>query len=135
MDIFLATLFVLICILLIAVILLQKGRGGGLSGAFGGAGGHSAFGSRTGDMFTWVTVVLVGLFLVMGAALVLKFQPRHAEVNGPTVQAPTETATAPTAAATETGPATPESAPADETTSQPQAVPAPEAPTTPPAGQ
>ena len=63
MDTFLAILFILICVLLIGMVLLQKGRGGGLSGAFGGAGGHSAFGSRTGDVFTWITVVLVCLFL------------------------------------------------------------------------
>ena len=32
-----AVLFVLSCIALILIILIQKGRGGGLSGAFGGA--------------------------------------------------------------------------------------------------
>ena len=72
----LAILFVLICVLLIGIILLQKGRGGGLSGAFGGAGGHSAFGSRTGDMFTWITVVLVGLFLVVATVTVRYCRPR-----------------------------------------------------------
>jgi preprotein translocase subunit SecG len=72
----LAILFVLICVLLIGIILLQKGRGGGLSGAFGGAGGHSAFGSRTGDMFTWITVVLVGLFLVVATVTVRFCRPR-----------------------------------------------------------
>ena len=38
---FLAGLFVVICIALIIIVLLQKGRGGGLSAAFGGAGGQS----------------------------------------------------------------------------------------------
>lgn len=58
--------FVLVCILLILVILLQKGRGGGLSGAFGGGGGgYSAFGAKTGDVFTWITVVLTGLFILI----------------------------------------------------------------------
>lgn len=60
-----AMMFVLICVLLIMVILLQKGRGGGLSGAFGGVGGHSAFGAKTGDVFTWVTVALTFLFIVV----------------------------------------------------------------------
>jgi len=78
MGILLMILFVLVCILLIGVILLQKGRGGGLSGAFGGAGGHSAFGSRTGDMFTWITVVLVALFLLLGVATVKYFRPAQA---------------------------------------------------------
>ena len=31
---------------LIVVILLQRGRGGGLAGAFGGMGGQSAFGTK-----------------------------------------------------------------------------------------
>lgn len=57
--------FVVICVLLILVVLLQKGRGGGLSGAFGGVGGHSAFGTKTGDVFTWVTVALTFLFILM----------------------------------------------------------------------
>jgi preprotein translocase subunit SecG len=60
-----STVFVLVCVLLILVILLQKGRGGGLSGAFGGGGGgYSAFGAKTGDVFTWVTVALTFLFVL-----------------------------------------------------------------------
>ncbi len=58
--------FIVVCVLLILIVLLQKGRGGGLSGAFGGVGGHSAFGAKTGDVFTWLTVALAGLFLLLG---------------------------------------------------------------------
>ncbi len=61
----LGTLVVFICLLLMLVILLQKGRGGGFSGAFGGAGGTSAFGAKTGDVFTWITVVVAGVFVVL----------------------------------------------------------------------
>ncbi len=75
MPIFMSTLFILICVLMIGIILLQKGRGGGLAGAFGGAGGHSAFGSRTGDMFTWITVILVALFFGVGAVAARTFRP------------------------------------------------------------
>ena len=60
-----AILFVVICFLLILVVLLQKGRGGGLAGAFGGAGGHSAFGAKTGDVFTWFTVGLTAMFILV----------------------------------------------------------------------
>jgi preprotein translocase subunit SecG len=56
---------VTVSILLIGLILLQKNRGSGLSGAFGGVGGHSAFGTKTGDMLTWVTVGLAAVFLVL----------------------------------------------------------------------
>jgi preprotein translocase subunit SecG len=45
--------------------MLQKGRGGGLSGAFGGGGGHSAFGAKTGDVFTWITVALTFFFILI----------------------------------------------------------------------
>lgn len=57
-------MFLLVCVLLILVVLLQKGRGGGLSGAFGGVGGHSAFGTKTGDVFTWITVGLTFFFIL-----------------------------------------------------------------------
>jgi len=63
MEIFVATIFIIVCLLLIVVVLLQKGRGGGLSGAFGGMG-SSAFGTRTGDVFTWVTIALTAVFLL-----------------------------------------------------------------------
>ena len=65
----LAVGFAIIWLLLIILVLLQKGRGGGLVGALGGAGGQSAFGSKTGDVFTWITVVFVGVFLVLAAFL------------------------------------------------------------------
>src|SRR5690606_37912804 len=40
---------------LILLILVQRGRGGGLAGALGGAGGQSAFGTKSGDLFTTIT--------------------------------------------------------------------------------
>ena len=49
----LLVLFIIVCLLLILLILIQKGRGGGLASAFGGAGGNTAFGSKTGDVLTW----------------------------------------------------------------------------------
>ena len=71
-----ATLFIVICVLLIIVVLLQKGRGGGLGAAFGGMG-SSAFGTKIGDVFTWVTIVLVALFLLLaiGTQLMWKRVP------------------------------------------------------------
>jgi len=61
----LGSLLVFICFILMLVILLQKGRGGGFAGAFGGAGGSSTFGAKTGDVFTWITVIVAGLFVVV----------------------------------------------------------------------
>lgn len=50
---------------LILVVLLQRGRGGGLAGAFGGAGGQSAFGTKAGDVFTRITIGIAILWVVM----------------------------------------------------------------------
>lgn len=59
------------CLFLMLVILLQRGRGGGIASAFGGGGGSGAFGAKTGDVFTWITVVMAGIFLVL--AIVANF--------------------------------------------------------------
>lgn len=61
----LAALMIGICLLMMLVILLQKGRGQGLSGAFGGGGGGGAFGAKTGDIFTWVTIAFACFFLLV----------------------------------------------------------------------
>ncbi len=82
------TLFVVVCVFLILVILLQKGRGGGLSGAFGGVGGHSAFGAKTGDVFTWITVGLTGLFILMAVVGNWVFRPSPTVSAAPAVVTP-----------------------------------------------
>jgi len=64
----LALLLIFVCWLLMLVILLQKNRGGGLAGAFGSAGGSGAFGAKTGDVFTWFTVIVTGVFVVLASA-------------------------------------------------------------------
>lgn len=63
-------------IVLILVVLIQRGRGGGLAGALGGMGGHSAFGTRTGDIMTAVTVVVFGIWLTMAMVLVPSMSQR-----------------------------------------------------------
>ena len=88
LSLILSAIFLGICILLMIVILLQKGRGGGLSGAFGGAGGHSAFGTKTGDVMTWTTVVLACLFLLSAVTLNLLYTPGDTGGLGATIQPP-----------------------------------------------
>ena len=66
----LALLFGFVCVFLILLILVQKGRGGGLASAFGGAGGNTAFGTKTGDLLTWVTSVVFGVFLLLTMGLI-----------------------------------------------------------------
>lgn len=57
----------LLSIFLILLILVQRGRGGGLTGALGGPGGQSAFGSKAGDMFTRITFATAGVWILMCA--------------------------------------------------------------------
>src|SRR5689334_25297691 len=78
------TLFVVICLFLILLILIQKGRGGGLASAFGGAGGNTAFGSKTGDVLTWATSVVFGIFLVLAITLNLLANYYHNQRMNPT---------------------------------------------------
>jgi preprotein translocase subunit SecG len=62
-------LFLLVCLILILLVLIQKGRGGGLASAFGGGGGNTAFGSKTGDVLTWATSIVFGVFLLLAIFL------------------------------------------------------------------
>jgi preprotein translocase subunit SecG len=60
----------LIAVFLILLVLVQRGRGGGLAGAFGGLGGQSAFGAKAGDLFTRITMVAAFLWIVLCMAAI-----------------------------------------------------------------
>lgn len=55
--------------LMILLVLIQRGRGGGLAGAFGGQGGQSALGVRAGDVFTKITVVMAICWVLLCGGL------------------------------------------------------------------
>ena len=59
---------------LILLVLIQRGKGGGLIGALGGAGGSSPFGSRAGDQFTRLTIYVAIIWLVLTAIQVRAIQ-------------------------------------------------------------
>ena len=65
----------LISLFIVLIILLQRGRGGGLTGALGGAGGASAFGVKAGDIFTRITAVSVLLWIVLCALTCFWYLP------------------------------------------------------------
>lgn len=65
MPTILAILLTIVGFLLMFVILLQRGRGGGLAGALGGAGGQSAFGTKAGDVFTKITVIMAVVWVLL----------------------------------------------------------------------
>ena len=65
-------LFMLVALAMVLIILVQRPQGGGLAGAFGGAGGSSTdtvFGGRVGDALTIATVVAFALYLSLAIAL------------------------------------------------------------------
>jgi preprotein translocase subunit SecG len=77
------SLIILVSLFLICLILIQRGKGGGLAGAFGGVGGSSAFGTKAGDTFTRITVVTASVWILMAMLLVVLTSRRPASGWGP----------------------------------------------------
>ena len=65
MDTFLALVGMFVSVVLIGIILLQRGRGGGLVGALSGLGGQSAFGTKAGDTFTRITIAIAAFWVLL----------------------------------------------------------------------
>jgi preprotein translocase subunit SecG len=70
--------WVLAALILVFIVLIQKGKGGGLSAAFGGIG-SSLLGTKTGDFLTWVTICIVAVWLLLSIVAVKWFKPRAGE--------------------------------------------------------
>lgn len=120
-------LFIVASIFLILAVLVQKPQGGGLAGAFGsGAGsGQTAFGARTGDALTVMTIIMFVFFLASGIALGVAIRPSKVDPLAPKVSGTSKPADKPADA--------PAEKPADKPAEKPAAdsTPAP-SPTTPP---
>lgn len=71
----LLVLFIIVSLFLILLVLIQKGRGGGLASAFGGMGAQTAFGAKTGDVLTWATSIVFGVFVLL--AIILNLMANH----------------------------------------------------------
>jgi preprotein translocase subunit SecG len=67
-------IWVLAAVILILLVLIQKGRGGGLSSTFGGLS-SSLLGTKTGDFLTWVTIGVVALWLLLSVVAAKWFRP------------------------------------------------------------
>jgi len=69
----LPTFFVLNCLVLIIVVLLQSGKAADLAGAFGGAGSQTAFGPRgAATVLSQATTWCAVMFMVCAMALALR---------------------------------------------------------------
>ncbi len=60
-------LFVLVSVILVAIVLMQEGKGGGLGSAFGGAGGE-AFGHGVGGINRF-TAIVAGVFMLLALGM------------------------------------------------------------------
>ena len=76
MVLLLNLVFVFACLLLVAVVLVQEGKGGGLGNAFGGAG-QQTFGVGTSGI-TKFTAVVCGVML-LSAIAIHKFDGRQGD--------------------------------------------------------
>jgi preprotein translocase subunit SecG len=72
--------FLVVCLALVLIVLIQRPQGGGLSGAFGAGGGagQTAFGTKTGDVLTLVTIGIFVLFLLTAIGLNFAVRPPKA---------------------------------------------------------
>ncbi len=71
----LSGVYVVVCIVLLMVILLQQGRGGDIASAFGGSGSQTAFGARAGaTLLTRITTVAAVLFMLGAVGLGIVWQ-------------------------------------------------------------
>ena len=87
-------LFLLTAVILTLLVLIQRGRGGGLAGAFGGAGGSSAFGTKTADVFVRATAIAGAIFFVLSVVTAVFLRPaRETRREPPAVPAPAEPGT------------------------------------------
>jgi preprotein translocase subunit SecG len=73
--IFLSSMF------LIMLVLVQRGRGGGLAGALGGPGGQSAFGTKAGDLFTRITIGVAAFWIFLCVVAVLAMKERRLDTG------------------------------------------------------
>src|SRR5262245_43657392 len=106
-----ATLYVLTCMVLMLVILLQQGKGGDIANAFGGGSSQAAFGARSGaTVLSRATTVCAVLFVVGALVLGIVGQRGPGSVIGGRV--PARAPAAPPPATLPANPGTPAPAPA-----------------------
>jgi preprotein translocase subunit SecG len=117
----LTAFFILNCLVLIIVVLLQSGKAADLAGAFGGAGSQTAFGPRgAATVLSQATTWCAVMFMVCAMALALR-SDRSAGQGNSVIYNTTKPATKPAPAATPGKTPAPSPAPA----TQPPAAPKP----------
>jgi len=142
----LTSFFVLNCLVLIIVVLLQSGKAADLAGAFGGAGSQTAFGPRgAANVLSKATTWCAVMFMVCAFAMVLRTDkavgagssvlekvsqpaPKPAPVTIPATPAPAPGTSPSTTPATTPANSQPASAPTKPATAPAASQPAPAQP-------
>ena len=136
--ILLQIIFVLACFFLVIAVLMQTGKGGGISGAFGiGGASQTIFGaSGAGNVLTRATWILGGAFMLLSLLLAMLSGTSPA-TRTRSVLEPVGTAapvTAPSGTPADAGLPAPGSSPASGTETPPAGTVSPAPVTTPPPG-
>ncbi len=119
----LTAFFILNCLVLIIVVLLQSGKAADLAGAFGGAGSQTAFGPRgAATVLSQATTWCAVMFMVCAMALALRWD-RSAGQGNSVIYNTTKPASKPAPAATPGKNPAPAPAPATQSPAVPNPKP------------
>ena len=119
----LTAFFILNCLVLIIVVLLQSGKAADLAGAFGGAGSQTAFGPRgAATVLSQATTWCAVMFMVCAMALALR-SDRSAGQGSSVIYNTTKPAAKPAPAATPGKTPAPAPAPATQPPTAPNPKP------------
>ena len=119
----LTAFFILNCLVLIIVVLLQSGKAADLAGAFGGAGSQTAFGPRgAATVLSQATTWCAVMFMVCAMALALR-SDRSAGQGNSVIYNTTKPASKPAPAATPGKTPAPAPAPATQPPTAPNRKP------------
>jgi preprotein translocase subunit SecG len=95
LPVLLTIFFVMNCLVLIIVVLLQSGKAADLAGAFGGAGSQTAFGPRgAASVLSQATTWCAVMFMICALALVVRVD-RGVDAGGSILQKYSKPAPAP----------------------------------------
>lgn len=68
----LAVILFLLSLFLVFIIMMQRGKGGGIAGSLTGTA-QSAFGARGGDALMWLTIALTGVWIFLSCVTIYSY--------------------------------------------------------------
>jgi preprotein translocase subunit SecG len=106
MTTFLIILHILVCLALIAIVLLQGGKGAEMGASFGAGGSNTVFGAAGGQSFMGKLTAAAAIIFMLTSLILAYFygqpgsssiMPATVATEAPAVSQPAETAAPPTA--------------------------------------